>query len=110
MWEGQELQVRALLPHKSLAGRSHDYRRSHSHPASSTETPQTALLALQEEVDGIEARLPALEAAKREAAQAKQYKEAGARMREIKVRPRSCMCACADRKCCVSSKMRPLHH
>lgn len=46
---------------------------------------KAALLAFQEEVDAATARLPALEAAKREAATAKNYKEAGARMREIKV-------------------------
>lgn len=50
-----------------------------------THTRQAALLALQEEMDAADARLPGLEAAKREAAQAKNYKEAGARMREIKV-------------------------
>ena len=48
------------------------------------EALQTALQALMEEVGGIEERLPLLEMEKKEAAGRKDYKEAGAKMKEIK--------------------------
>lgn len=43
------------------------------------------IISLKEEVEGIDIKLPLLEAAKKEAAAAKNYKDAGAKMKEIKV-------------------------
>ena len=46
---------------------------------------KSSLVSLKEEVESIDTKLPLLEAAKKEAAAAKNYKDAGAKMKDIKV-------------------------